>query len=214
LFGIRSGEWCSEYSVDSGSTTTWNIVTEGKDAAGTLTCSDIKLACTDVDDECLEEEFDDGEGGTFRFFDLTNFQSDCLTCEHINHVHGTLMFNTFVWCQVFNEYNAKSLTDEWDVFSDLLTNHMFLGVSVVTAMLQILLIFFGGEFLGVSPLTQNQWLVTVALGVIALPVGIIMRFYPVEEDPSSFFQGGSDPASAKRAQEGKVVEMTPKADAA
>ena len=60
-------------------------------------------------------------------------------------------------------------------------------VSFVTAAMQICLIEVGGEFVKTSPLTWEQWLITVALGAIGLPVGVLMRFIPVEEDPESFF---------------------------
>ncbi|RYH17212.1 hypothetical protein EON65_28895 [archaeon] len=49
-----------------------------------------------------------------------------------------------------------------------------------------------GDFLKTSPLTASQWLITVALGAIALPVGILMRLIPCKEDPSSFFVAESE----------------------
>ncbi|CAM9198079.1 unnamed protein product, partial [Ectocarpus fasciculatus] len=185
LFGIRSGEWCSKFSVED-SNQRWNLQTTEKDASGDVTCDSFNM-CDTKDIDCYEKEFDIGGGQKRSFSDFDGFMSECLLCEKYDHTHGTIMFNTFVWAQIFNEYNSKSLTDEWDVYSDLPTNYMFLAVSVVTIGLQIFLVQVGGEFLGVSPLNLNQWLVTIALGAIALPVGIFMRFFPIEEDPSSFF---------------------------
>jgi len=209
LFGIRSGEWCGKYKVDDSKSTMWNAAT-GKKIASSVNVTDIVMCrnfheCPEEDQICLEDKKfrADANGKQFVYDDLEDFSSDCLTCKIIDHTHGTLMFNMFVWAQIFNEYNSKSLTDEWDVFSDLPTNHMFLAVSAITIGLQIFLINLGGEFLGVTALTLNQWLVTVALGFIAIPIGIIMRFFPVTEDPASFFTdttadtGGGKPSSVQ-----------------
>lgn len=206
-FGIREGEWCADYSVNSKSTK-WDPATGKKDASGTITCKSFDQKCDNTDDICLEEEKEEG-GFKFTFFELEDFKSECLVCKRIDHTHGTLMFNTFVWCQIFNEYNSKSLTDDWDVFSDLPTNYMFIFVSLLTVFLQVILVEFGGEFLGVSPLTLNQWLVNIALGFITLPVGIIMRFFPVKEDPASFFDDGSGPSTAGK-QASVQIEMVAK----
>ena len=60
-------------------------------------------------------------------------------------------------------------------------------VSLFTVGAQIFLIEVGGTFVKTTSLTINQWLVTIALGAIGLPVGMLMRFIPVKEDPESFF---------------------------
>ena len=54
-------------------------------------------------------------------------------------------------------------------------------------MLQYFIVTFGGEFTRTSPLTGEQWGVTVAFGLISLPVGFIMRFVPVVESEDAFF---------------------------
>lgn len=73
------------------------------------------------------------------------------------------------------------------MFSGAFTNSAFILVSIVTFGLQIFLVQFGGEFMRTSPLTINQWLVTIGLGALGLPVGVLMRFIPVNEDPEVFF---------------------------
>ena len=64
---------------------------------------------------------------------------------------------------------------------------MFLLVSIATLGLQIFLIEVGGDFVKTSPLTLIQWLITIALGFIGVPVGMLMRLIPINEDPNSFF---------------------------
>lgn len=197
LFGIRSGQWCANYSIEN-SQRKWDSSTGKKDPNGDITCNDFKK-CDKRDEVCFEKDFSDYDG----------FKDECLLCNKYDHTHGTIMFNTFVWCQIFNEYNSKSLTDEWDVYSDLPTNYMFISVSLLTIFLQFLLVQFGGEFLGVTPLTFEQWWVTILVGAIALPVGILMRFFPMKEDPNSFFNASAGPTAVAKplSDNSKDIEM-------
>jgi Ca2+ transporting ATPase len=63
----------------------------------------------------------------------------------------TVVFNTFVLMQLFNEYNSRKLFGEINIFAGLPQNPLFIGISVVTMLLQILAAMFGGEALRVHP---------------------------------------------------------------
>merc|ERR1712000_567282 len=136
------------------------------------------------------------------FYELTGFSGDCLECEKYDYTHGSILFNTFVWCQVFNEYNSKSIHSDWDVFSSIPSNFIFIGVTIATVGLQVMLIEVGGAFIKTSPLTLEQWGWCILLGFISVPVGILMRFIPVDEDPKSF------KTNAVFAQAGEISAMT------
>ena len=73
------------------------------------------------------------------------------------------------------------------MFAGAFSNSAFLLVSIVTFGLQIFLVELGGDFVRTSPLTINQWLITIGLGALGLPIGVLMRFIPVKEDPESYF---------------------------
>ena len=73
------------------------------------------------------------------------------------------------------------------MFSGVFSNFTFVLVSIVTIGLQIFLVEIGGDFVKTSPLTLVQWVITIALGAIGLPVGVMMRWIPVNEDPNTFF---------------------------
>jgi magnesium-transporting ATPase (P-type) len=96
------------------------------------------------------------------------------------------MFNAFIFCQVFNEYTARKINDELNMFDGVWGNYVFLLVSLFTVGSQIFLVEVGDDFVQTSPLTLRQWLITIAMGAIGLPLGVLMRFIPVKEDPSSF----------------------------
>jgi magnesium-transporting ATPase (P-type) len=129
-------------------------------------------------------------GGTVEksLKDMSDFEENCLTCNVNDYTHGTIIFNSFIFCQVFNEYTARKIGSEVNILEGLWGNYVFLVVSIAMVGLQIFLVEVGGDFVGTSPLTIYQWLITVALGSIGLIVGVLMRFIPVEDDPNSFSQ--------------------------
>jgi magnesium-transporting ATPase (P-type) len=201
LFNVHEGEWCSKYKVSDDSTTKWDYNTNSvvPSQNGTISCNTFTAYCPDKDGDCYESKHCDPSdpSNCVTFSELDDFGSDCLTCKKFDWTHGTIIFNTFVFCQVFNEYNAKSIHSDWNIFSDMLTNHIFLGVTVVTIALQIMLVEVGGEFIKTSPLTISQWLITIGLALITFPIGVLMRFIPVEEDPDCFFDNGAGKTTAK-----------------
>jgi len=145
--------------------------------------------------------------GSFRFEDLENFEKKCLKCGYLDYKHSTIIFNTFIWCQFFNEYNARKILNEWNMFDGIQNNPMFLYVSLFTAGAQIFLVEVGGKIVSTTHLDAVQWIICVALGFLSIPVGMMMRFIPVEESPDSFFDNGSiDPLKAKLKPE---VSMAP-----
>ena len=96
--------------------------------------------------------------------------------EKGSHVHYTLIYNAFIFCQVFNEFNAREIGNKVNVFENLQSNTMFQGIIVVTIVLQIFLVEFCGPIgFETKPLTAVQWVVTSALGLGSLLVGAYLR---------------------------------------
>jgi len=100
--------------------------------------------------------------------------------------HFTIIFNTFVFCQLFNEFNARSIGNDCNVFKGLLRNPIFIAIAVFTCLGQFCLVEFGGAFVKTTALTQDQWLKSFLLGALTLPLGGLMRLIPVEESTSDF----------------------------
>ncbi|RWR91485.1 calcium-transporting ATPase 10, plasma membrane-type [Cinnamomum micranthum f. kanehirae] len=108
------------------------------------------------------------------------------TSYHADKVKNTLIFNSFVICQVFNEFNARK-PDEMNVFSGITRNHLFMGIIGVTVLLQVLIIEFLGKFAKTVRLSWKLWLVSIAIGVISWPLALIGKLIPVPETPFSEF---------------------------
>jgi len=132
----------------------------------------------------------------FKFNDLPGYRDACLDCHINDYTHGSFIFNTFIWCQIFNEFSSRVLFNEINIFKNLTKNFMFALVMFVTIGAQVFLIEKGGEYLKTSPLTPTQWVETMLLALFTLPLSVIVRLaYPIQEDPKSFFDNGTQKKS-------------------
>jgi Ca2+-transporting ATPase len=82
---------------------------------------------------------------------------------------AAVFFTTYVFFQVWNEINCRSLTPEVSGLRGLHRNPTFLGILVVTVVGQVLLVTFGGDILEVRPLGLWTWL-GIALGTASVLV--------------------------------------------
>jgi magnesium-transporting ATPase (P-type) len=65
----------------------------------------------------------------------------------------TIVFNTFVFCQIFNEINARSIGDDFNVFKGLYKNPLFVAIIIFTVLAQYAMVQFGGDFVGTGKQT-------------------------------------------------------------
>jgi len=98
--------------------------------------------------------------------------------------HMTLVFNTFVWLQLFNELNARKIHDEINIFSGITKNRVFLYVCVLQVVMQILIVQFTGKWFKCEPLNVSEWFICIAIGAMSLPVGLLLRCISVKDAPS------------------------------
>lgn len=99
-------------------------------------------------------------------------------------VHLTIIFNTFVFCQVFNEINARSIGDEMNIFKGLERSPLFIIIILFTIAAQFGIVEFGGDFVRTTSLNPEQWIKCVLLGALSLPLGGFMRLIPVTDSAS------------------------------
>ncbi|CAB1113139.1 unnamed protein product [Ectocarpus sp. CCAP 1310/34] len=102
--------------------------------------------------------------------------------------HFTIVFNAFVFCQIFNEFNARSITNGWNIVKGL-KNPMFLGVIVFTVLAQFLIVQEGGSFTRTEDLNSEEWATTILMGAAVLPLGVVMRFLPPSIEGERNFAG-------------------------
>lgn len=67
-------------------------------------------------------------------------------------IHMTFVFQSFVFMQIFNQINARKLTEEFNIFGGIARNWLFLGVSAVTVLVQMAMVDLGGRITKTYPL--------------------------------------------------------------
>ncbi|CAF1705252.1 unnamed protein product [Brassica oleracea] len=105
---------------------------------------------------------------------------------HAVEVKNTMIFNAFVMCQIFNEFNARK-PDEMNVFSGVTKNPLFIAIVGVTFVLQILIVTFLGEFAHTVPLSWQLWLASIVIGLVSWPLAVVGKLIPVPKTPMSIY---------------------------
>lgn len=94
-------------------------------------------------------------------------------------VKDTLIFNTFVLCQVFNEFNARRL-QAFNIFEGIHKNPLFVGIVAITIVLQIMMVEFLKKFAKTERLTALQWSVCLIIAAFTWPIGSLVKLIPVK----------------------------------
>ncbi|KAL6690040.1 calcium P-type ATPase [Trichoderma pleuroticola] len=92
----------------------------------------------------------------------------------------TLVFNTFVWMQIFNQWNNRRLDNKFNIFEGLSRNWFFIGISTLMMGGQILIVFVGGAAFSIAKKDQSggMWGIALVLGFLSIPVGMLIRLIP------------------------------------
>ncbi|KAM3694966.1 hypothetical protein ACJW31_07G094900 [Castanea mollissima] len=93
-------------------------------------------------------------------------------------VKSTLIFNTFVLCQVFNEFNARKL-EKKNIFKGILKNKLFIAIVGITIVLQLVMVEFLKRFANTERLDWGQWGACIGLAALSWPIGWLAKCIPV-----------------------------------
>lgn len=98
--------------------------------------------------------------------------------EHGADSLKTLVFNTFVWLQIFNEINNRRLDNNLNIFEGIHRNYIFLFINLLMIGGQVLIIFVGGEAFKIVPLNGKEWGLSIGLGALSILFGALIRKIP------------------------------------
>lgn len=92
----------------------------------------------------------------------------------------TIVFTAFVFMQIFNMINARKINDEFNIFSGIFGNTMFIIIWVTIVILQVLITQLTREVFEVNRegLTWAQWLICILIGVSVIPVDVFIKIFP------------------------------------
>ncbi|XP_026451228.1 calcium-transporting ATPase 12, plasma membrane-type-like [Papaver somniferum] len=99
-------------------------------------------------------------------------------------VKKAMVFNGFVLCLVFNQFNARA-PEKKNVFKGITGSHWFLVSVGVPIILEVLLMEFAEKFTGFPRLNKMQWLACILFAIMSWPIDYAVKSI------SSFFANRS-----------------------
>jgi len=90
----------------------------------------------------------------------------------------TLVFNTYVWMQIFNQINNRRLDNKFNIFEGISRNWFFIGINIITICGQVIIVFVGSSALSTVRLDSTQWGISLLLGALSLPIAVLIRLIP------------------------------------
>jgi Ca2+-transporting ATPase len=92
----------------------------------------------------------------------------------------TIVFNTFVWMQIFNEFNNRRLDNKFNILEGITGSWFFVVVNCFMVGGQVAIVFAGGIAFSTVRLSLEQWGVCIGVAIGCLPWAVVIRCAPDE----------------------------------
>lgn len=87
----------------------------------------------------------------------------------------TVFFALFIFCGICSAFNAR--TPRMNIFANLGKNKAFLIIMPAVAVIQLLIIYFGGEAFRTVPLELNELFLTAAFSITIIPADMLRKLF-------------------------------------
>ncbi|MCL1948823.1 MAG: calcium-translocating P-type ATPase, PMCA-type [Turicibacter sp.] len=102
--------------------------------------------------------------------------------ESQEHLY-TAYFGFFILFAVVNGFHAR--TERMNIFENISLNPNFLRIMAFIVVIQVGMIFIGGEILRTVPISFREWMIVVGMALLALPLGFLRKLiFKNKETPS------------------------------
>ncbi|KAL5526157.1 PMC1 [Sanghuangporus baumii] len=113
-----------------------------------------------------------------HFFHLRSDPNNQSVEMNSNEKLKTLVFNAFVFAQIFNSVNCRRIDNKKNVLEGIHRNWYFITITLLEIGIQVLIVFVGGYAFSVSEISGEFWGISLALGFASLPIGYLIRCIP------------------------------------
>lgn len=93
----------------------------------------------------------------------------------------TAFFGLFIFIDIFNSLNAR--TSRLNLLANILDNKVFIGIMSFITIVQIFLIYFGGELFRTSGLTLKEFVIMLLFALTVIPVDFIRKVIYKRKNP-------------------------------
>lgn len=110
-------------------------------------------------------------------FDLLGLESyrNSVDATTFALMKSSVVFNCYVWFQIFHMFNARSVRHGASAFGNITKSRSFFAIMGLVAVIQFVLVQFGGAVLNTTALPMSIWLRILAFGATAVVVGEVLR---------------------------------------
>ena len=85
----------------------------------------------------------------------------------------TAFFGLFIFISIFNSFNARSY--RINILANILKNKIFLIIISSVAIIQIILIYFGGKIFRTTGLSGYEFIIMISLSLTVIPIDFIRK---------------------------------------
>lgn len=107
------------------------------------------------------------------WFLKSKFINEIYRADPTNKYMLTAFFGLFIFIAIFNAFNSR--TYRLNIFSNILKNKIFIIIISIIAVIQIILIYYGGEVFRTTGLTMYEFEVMILLAFSIIPFDIIRK---------------------------------------
>nr|OQO28881.1 hypothetical protein B0A51_03208 [Rachicladosporium sp. CCFEE 5018] len=90
----------------------------------------------------------------------------------------SLVFATYVNLQISNMLNNRRLDNKFNVFQGVFKNYFFIVVFLAMIGCQVMIMFVGGRAFSIQRITGRDWGISIGIGLLSLPFGVLIRLFP------------------------------------
>lgn len=105
------------------------------------------------------------------FFLKSNFISELFQGDKIYLMSA--FFGLFIFIDIFNSFSAR--TSRINILSNIKENKAFIGIMLFITIVQILLIYFGGDMFRTTSLTFNEFIVMFLFAFTVIPIDLLRK---------------------------------------
>ncbi|KAL6191795.1 hypothetical protein ACLB2K_038184 [Fragaria x ananassa] len=109
---------------------------------------------------------------------VINFQGGSLlknyTRDHATKVKNTMIFNTFVVCQISIEFGVRKTGIVDHPLKWITANSVFLGIVGIILVIQFIIIEFLGKAFFIVRLNRKEWQFSLTVGIVELLFALLI----------------------------------------
>ena len=109
------------------------------------------------------------------FFLKSNFIKSLYRTNSTNKYLLTAFFGLFIFISIFNSFNAR--TNRLNILANITKNKVFLLIILFIALIQIIMIYYGGEVFRTSGLNIKELIIMLSISLTVIPVDFLRKIY-------------------------------------